>query len=70
MNLLWIATAASITGVILNIYKKKECFIIWAATNLTWCLRNLYIKEYPQASLFAIYFLLAIWGLVKWVKER
>jgi len=66
--MIWLLTALSLIGVVLNIYKKKACFIIWAFTNFTWMIID-FAKGIPeQGVLFAIYFILAIWGLVKWNK--
>ena len=61
-------TIASIIGTIANIYKKRWCFIIWLFTNGFWCIYDLTIGAYSQAILFAIYFGLAIHGLIKWRK--
>ena len=65
----WIIAIMSLTGVVLNIYKRKECFIIWGFTNFAWFLWDLYIESYAQSFLFFIYFILAIFGLYKWSKE-
>jgi hypothetical protein len=65
---IWGITIFSIMGVILNIYKNSICFIIWTATNLIWCIFNFKKKIYAQSFLFFIYFILAIWGLIEWVK--
>ncbi len=60
----------SIIGVILNIYKNKICFIIWAVTNFSWMIVDIYKGIPAQAFLFAVYFLLAIFGLYKWANEK
>lgn len=65
-NLMWIVTGLSIIGVILNIYKRKECFIIWIITNVLWCLYDFHIEAHAQSGLFLIYLILAIAGLIKW----
>jgi nicotinamide mononucleotide transporter len=62
----WIITFFSIIGVILNIYKNKYCFIIWAFTNLAWCIIDFYKGIYAQSVLFGVYFILALWGIYKW----
>ena len=67
---MWVITILSITGIILNIHKRKECFIIWAVTNFSWMIYDFHIKAYEQSFLFLIYFLLAIWGLIKWGKVK
>ena len=59
-------TIASIIGTIANIYKKRWCFIIWLFTNGFWCIYDISIGAYSQAFLFAVYFALAIHGLIKW----
>jgi nicotinamide riboside transporter PnuC len=63
---MWVVTGLSLIGVVLNIYKRKECFLIWAVTNFAWMVYDWQIKAYEQATLFGVYFILAIWGLVKW----
>lgn len=67
---MWAITVLSIIGVILNIKKRKECFIIWVGTNFTWAIYDFYIGAYAQSALFGIYFLLAIWGLIEWRKNK
>ena len=63
---MWAITILSLLGVVLNIYKRKECFVIWSVTNLSWAIYNWHIRAYEQATLFIVYFALAVWGLVKW----
>lgn len=63
---MWFVTSMSLLGVVLNIYKRKECFIIWACTNFIWCVYDFSIGAIEQSALFAVYFALAIWGLIKW----
>lgn len=65
----WALTALSIVGVVLNIYKNKWCFGIWAFTNFSWMIVDFNHGIYPQAALFGVYFLLAILGLLKWRKQ-
>ena len=70
MNYTWIITIFSIIGVILNIYKSKYGFVIWIFTNLSWMIYDFYKGIYSQAFLFFIYFILAIFGCVKWIIEE
>jgi len=64
--LIWLLTILSLIGVVLNIYKKKACFIVWAFTNFAWMIID-FAKGLPeQGTLFAVYFVLAIWGCIKW----
>lgn len=64
--MMWFITALSLLGVVLNIHKHKSCFYIWAFTNATWCAYDIYKDAIPQAVLMGIYFMLAIYGVVKW----
>ena len=65
---MWLITALSLLGVVLNIHKKRECFYIWAFTNAAWCIYDIWKDAVPQAVLMGIYFGLAIWGIMKWRK--
>ncbi len=62
----WGLTLLSIVGVILNIKKKRVCFLIWAVTNFSWMVVDYQQGLYSQAVLFLVYFLLALWGLIEW----
>ena len=66
---MWPVTSLSLIGVILNIYKRKECFYIWTVTNAAWAIYDYYIGAHEQAALFVIYFFLAIWGIIQWKKN-
>jgi len=62
-------TILALLGVILNIKKKIACFYIWFFTNASWCVIDFY-KDIPmQGLLFAIYTLLAIYGIFEWRKN-
>lgn len=65
-DLMWIVTIASLVGVVLNIKKKRLCFIVWLCTNSLWCIYDFYIKSYAQSLLFLIYVGLAIYGIYEW----
>lgn len=66
----WIVTTLSIIGVVLNIFKNKWCFVVWGVTNFAWCIIDFYKGIYAQSFLFLVYFILAIFGLFKWIKEE
>ena len=65
----WIITILSIIGVILNIYKNKYCFMIWAVTNFAWMVIDYNAGIIEQALLYALFLILALWGLWKWIKD-
>lgn len=62
----WILMIAALVGVILNIKKIRACFFIWAITNFFWMIVDFYKEIYAQSALFAVYFLLALWGIYEW----
>jgi nicotinamide riboside transporter PnuC len=64
----WVIAIFSIIGVVLNIYKLPVCFAIWICTNFAWMIIDFKKKIYAQSFLFLIYFLLAIWGIITWLK--
>ena len=65
----WTLAALSLLGVVLNIHKRRECFIVWAFTNLSWTVVDLYHQIWSQAVLMLIYCGLAVYGLWKWRKQ-
>lgn len=65
----WIVATMSVTGTVLNIYKNRACFYIWAVTNFSWMVYDFWIGAYAQSTLFAVYFVLAIWGIIQWGKS-
>ena len=67
---MWCMTILSIVGVILNIKKRNECFIVWIFTNASWAIYDFKIGAYSQSALFGIYFALSIWGLHEWKITR
>ena len=69
MDYTWLITIASIIGTVANIYKKKWCFWIWLVTNSMWLIIDFRAGLYAQAFLFAVYVLLAVWGLYRWSRK-
>jgi len=63
-----ILTIVSLIGIILNIKKKKSCFVLWIITNGCWAVYDFKIGAWEQGVLFTVYFLLAIWGIMEWGK--
>ena len=66
----WLISGLALAGTILNIYKRRCCFFIWLVTNSYFCLLDFRAGLYSQAFLFAVYAVLAVWGLVQWARER
>lgn len=67
--MIWVLTVLSLIGVVLNIKQNPKCFLIWMFTNASWTIIDFY-KDIPaQASLFFVYFCLAIWGFRSWRRK-
>lgn len=67
---MWAVTVMSIIGVVLNTYKRKECFVIWIGTNSVWMVYDWHIGAHEQAAMMGVYLLLSVWGLVMWAREK
>ncbi len=66
---MWILTAISLIGVVLNINKKKSCFICWIISNACWAVIDFSAGLPEQGVLFSVYFCLACWGLIAWRRD-
>lgn len=64
----WAVAVVSIIGTVLNVLKCPWCFAIWSVTNLAWMVVHIRKRLYPQAALFGVYLVLAVWGLVAWIR--
>jgi len=68
--MMWLVTALSLAGVVLNIYKQPVCFALWCVTNAAWIAYDIAIGAHAQAAMFAVYLATSVWGLVKWTREK
>lgn len=68
-HLMWIVSAGSLAGTVLNLKKKAVCFKIWAVCNVLWAVYDISIGAYAQASLQTVYVGLALWGIYEWRKK-
>jgi nicotinamide riboside transporter PnuC len=62
----WLLATASLTGVVLNIRRRRESFAIWVFSNAIWCAVDAAAGLLAQATLMAIYSGLAVWGFFAW----
>ena len=69
-KLIWLNTFVAIAGTYLNAKQNRIGFIIWMITNAFFVAYNLMIGSYAQATLFFVYFGLALYGWINWGKER
>lgn len=66
----WIMSAVALTGTIINAEKNKYGFVFWMVSNLYMTIRFAVIGEYAQMTLFFVYFLLAIRGIIVWSRKK
>lgn len=64
----WIVAILCLTGNVLVIRKSPWGFACWAVANVYLVAHNYAIQEFAQAFMFAVYFLLAVWGILAWRK--
>lgn len=62
----WIMSAVALMGTLMNAERIKYGFAFWLVSNLYMTIRFCVIGEFAQMTLFFIYFLLAIRGLIAW----
>lgn len=65
----WILTVLSVIGVVLNIRQNRVCFVVWSFTNAAWCVIDSMHGIYAQSALFALYFMLSLWGMYEWRRK-
>ena len=64
--ILWPLTIIALMGVVLNIRKDRRCFWLWLFSNGAWSVVDYHHGLYAQSALFAVYFVLSVWGLIEW----
>jgi nicotinamide riboside transporter PnuC len=68
--LLWLNTIVAIVGTYLNAKQVRFGFIIWMITNAVFVVNNIVIGSFAQATLFGVYFFLAVYGWFSWGKQK
>jgi len=65
-----IGVTLAIIGCLLNVYKKKSCWVVWLAANAVfiwvYILAGLHIAIFLQC----VYIVINIWGWQKWSFEK
>jgi len=62
----WILTAVCLAGTVLNVKKKRLCFVLWAAGNIAWLIYDIASGLYSRALLDAVQLGFAVWGFLEW----
>ena len=66
----WSLTALSLAGTWFNIQKNIIGWYIWAVANLGWVVSFMQKGMLAEATLFSIYFILCIYGIIKWRRPQ
>jgi len=62
----WFVVFIALGGVVLNVRKQWQGFLLWLVSNAYWCVYNTARGDYPQAVLYAVFWLLAVYGIYHW----
>lgn len=62
----WLLTAFSLYGNVLNVKRRRSCFIVWVIANLLWLAYDLYSGLYSRAALDIVQTGFCIWGFIEW----
>jgi nicotinamide mononucleotide transporter len=62
----WLLTALSLAGTWFNIQKKVVSWVIWSFANCGWVISFIHKGMVAEATLFAVYLVLSIYGFIKW----
>jgi len=65
-RLAWGFSVLCVAGSICNVNKMWESYVLWSICNVYFIIHNFMRKEYAQGTLFVVYLILSIWGLIAW----
>jgi len=66
----WTLTALSIIGTLYNLQKRVAGWVIWTISNAGWIISFSMKGMVAEATLFAVYLGLSIYGIYKWRGPR
>lgn len=69
-DITWILAAISLFGSFLNAKKKSACFYLWGIGEVFWFSLDVYNHTYGRAVLDAVSFVICIYGLFEWNKNK
>lgn len=64
--LIWVLVALALAGTMLNVLHDRRGFWLWGFSNAGFTGLHAAHGEWTQATMFAIYLLLALWGAWSW----
>lgn len=67
---MWIVTAISVFGSILNARKSNKCFYVWIIANVLWLAYDIYTRLYSRAALDIVQTAICISGIIYWKQSE
>jgi nicotinamide riboside transporter PnuC len=65
----WTLVTLGIAGAILNARGMRASFIVWVVANAGMLSLNVATHRYPEAILFGVYLLTAVYGWLHWGRK-
>lgn len=65
----WLIVVVTVVATIANIKFLWWGFALYMLTNAYWAIHNMRIGEKQQAVLYTLFFLLATWGVLSWLRK-
>ncbi len=65
----WLLTILSLLGTWYNIQKKVLSWYVWTVANVGWTVSFLMKEMIAEATLFFIYLIFSIYGIIKWSRK-
>jgi len=69
-TLAWIVVCINLVATIFAIRKNPKAFYLYQITNCYWIYYTFHREVYPMLAVQAIYFVLNIWGIKRWTREK
>ena len=66
----WVLSFIGIVGFLLNIKKKKSCFVLWTISNAGFIVVNILTGTYGQLPPWVVYLAMGIYGYIRWRKDE
>jgi nicotinamide riboside transporter PnuC len=62
----WALVVIALIGTVMNVRRMRAGFVFWTASNLGLAAVNARSGDWAQATLYAVFLVLAVWGWVDW----
>lgn len=65
----WGITAVCLLGTVLNVKKRRSCFVLWIVGNIAWMIYDMLSGLYSRMTLDIVQLGFAIWGFIEWGRK-